>query len=153
MTPESVRPELRWAIEAAQDKQAAAITLLDMSGLSAFTEAFLLCTGFSTPQVEAIAEAVENKLHQHGLRPMHREGRPGAEWILLDYGRFIVHIFTERLRLYYDLERLWRAARRIDITESKPDIAAEGSGLASQAGLKNGSGLYLQPGLKKGQAS
>jgi ribosome-associated protein len=127
VTAEPVRPELRWAIEAAQDKQAAAITLLDLSGLSAFTEAFLLCTGFSTPQVEAIAEAVEEKLRQHGLRPLHREGRAGAEWILLDYGRFIVHVFTERLRLYYDLERLWRSARRIDIVEPKSDLAAGGS--------------------------
>jgi ribosome-associated protein len=138
VTADPLRPELRWAIEAAQDKQAAAITLLDLSGLTAFTEAFLLCNGFSTPQVEAIAEAVEEKLRQHGLRPLHREGRPGAEWILLDYGRFIVHIFTERQRLYYDLERLWRAARRIDVTG--PQTA-------------DGSGLYRQPGLRKGSAS
>jgi ribosome-associated protein len=150
VTADPLRPELRWAIEAAQDKQAAAITLLDLSGLTAFTEAFLLCTGFSTPQVEAIAEAVEEKLRQHGLRPLHREGRQGAEWILLDYGRFIVHIFTERQRLYYDLERLWRAARRIDVTEPQP---ADGSGLYLQPGEKKESGLYLQPGLRKGSAS
>jgi ribosome-associated protein len=141
VTADPFRPELRWAIEAAQDKQAAAITLLDMSGLSAFTEAFLLCSGFSTPQVEAIAEGVERKLREHGLRPAHREGRAGAEWILLDYGRFIVHIFTERLRLYYDLERLWRSARRIDVVEPKSDVAADGPG------------LYLQPGLKKRSGS
>jgi ribosome-associated protein len=126
--PEPLRPELRWAIVAAQDKQAAAITLLDLSGLSAFTEAFLLCTGFSTPQVEAIAEAVEEKLRRHGLRPLHREGQRGAEWVLLDYGRFLVHVFTERQRLYYDLERLWRAARRIEITEPHAGISAIGGG-------------------------
>jgi ribosome-associated protein len=129
VTADHLRPELRWAIEAAQDKKAAAITLLDLTGLGAFTEAFLLCTGFSTPQVEAIAEAVEEKLRQHGLRPIHREGQRGAEWLLLDYGRFLVHIFTERQRLYYDLERLWRAARRIDIVEPGPDVAAGGSEL------------------------
>lgn len=141
MTVESLRPELRWAIEAAQDKQAAAITLLDLSGLGAFTEAFLVCTGFSTPQVAAIAEGIEERLHQHGMRPIHREGRHGAEWLLLDYGRFLVHIFTERHRLYYDLERLWRAARRIDIVESKPGIsAADGSELHVQPGLRRGSG-------------
>jgi ribosome-associated protein len=128
VTAEPLRPELRWAIEAAQDKKASAITLLDMSGLGAFTEAFLLCTGFSTPQVEAIAEAVEHKLREHGLRPLHREGRSGAEWLLLDYGRFLVHVFTERQRLYYDLERLWRAARRIEITESRAGISAVGGG-------------------------
>jgi ribosome-associated protein len=126
VTAETLRPELHWAIEAAQDKKAAAITLLDMSGLGAFTEAFLLCTGFSTPQVEAIAEAVERKLREQGLRPIHREGRQGAEWVLLDYGRFLVHVFTERQRLYYDLERLWRAARRIDIVEPSPGKSAAG---------------------------
>jgi ribosome-associated protein len=138
VTADPLRPELRWAIEAAQDKQASAITLLDLSGLGAFTEAFLLCTGFSTPQVTAIAEGVEEKLRQHGLRPIHREGRHGTEWLLLDYGRFLVHIFTERQRLYYDLERLWRTAKRIDIVEPRPDLSAA-----------DGSGLYLQPGLKK----
>jgi ribosome-associated protein len=126
VTAEPLRPELRWAIEAAQDKQAAAITLLDLSNLTAFTEAFLLCTGFSTPQVEAIAEAIEEKLRQHGLRPLHREGRAGTEWILLDYGRFIIHVFSERQRLYYDLERLWRAARRIEIVETQPGRSAAG---------------------------
>lgn len=130
MTTETLRPELRWAIEAAQDKQAVAVTLLDMTGLGAFTDAFLVCTGFSTPQVQAIGDAVEQKLKEHGLRPEHREGRSGAEWLLLDYGRFIVHIFTERLRRYYDLERLWRTARRIDFTASSPDAPAAGGQLA-----------------------
>jgi ribosome-associated protein len=125
---ESLRPELRWAIEAAQDKKAAAVTLLDMTGLGAFTDAFVLCTGFSTPQVEAISEAIEQKLRAHGIRPIHREGRHGAEWVLLDYGRFIVHVFTGRLRLYYDLERLWRMARRIDFTEPLPGASAAGGG-------------------------
>ena len=128
MTAEPLRPELRWAIQAAQDKQASAVTLLDLSNLSAFTEAFLLCTGFSTPQVEAIAEAIEETLRQHGLRPLHREGRAGTEWILLDYGRFVIHVFTERQRLYYDLERLWRAARRIEIVEPTAGRSAAGGG-------------------------
>jgi ribosome-associated protein len=136
VTADSLRPELRWAIEAAQEKQASAITLLDLTGLGAFTEAFLVLTGFSTPQVEAIAEAVEEKLRQHGIRPVHREGQRGAEWLLLDYGRFLVHIFTERQRFYYDLERLWRAARRVDIVESSP---AHGENrLQIQSGLERG---------------
>ncbi len=139
MTAEPSGPLLRLAIEAAQDKQAAAITLLDLTGLGAFTEAFVLCTGFSTPQVAAIADAIEHNLREHGIRPIHREGQHGAEWLLLDYGRFVVHVFTERQRLYYDLERLWRTARRTDIAETSPGISAAG-----------GSGLYLQPGLKRG---
>jgi ribosome-associated protein len=127
LSTETVRPELLSAIEAAQNKKAGAITVLDLTGLSAFTDYFLLCTGYSTPQVEAISDAVEEALKAHGLRPQHREGRSGAEWLLLDYGSFIVHILTERLRLFYDLERLWRMAHRIDFDESVPGSSATGN--------------------------
>ena len=127
MSTETVRPELLSAIEAAQNKKAGAITLLDLTGLGAFTDYFLLCTGYSTPQVEAIIDAIEEALKARGLRPQHREGRSGAEWLLLDYGGFIVHVLTERLRLFYDLERLWRMARRIDFDENAPGSSAAGS--------------------------
>jgi ribosome-associated protein len=141
VTADSFRPELRWAIDAAQDKKAEAITLLDLSGLGAFTEAFLLCTGFSTPQVEAISDAVEDKLREHGIRPLHREGRRGTEWMLLDYGRFMLHVFTERQRLYYDLERLWRTGRRIDVSEPNPAISGTFTPSANdQPSLKRSTG-------------
>ena len=126
MSTEKLRPELLSAIEAAQSKKADAITLLDLTGLGAFTDYFLLCTGYSTPQVEAISDGIEEALKARGLRPQHREGRSGAEWLLLDYGGFIVHVFTERLRLFYDLERLWRVARRIDFDQSAPGSSAAG---------------------------
>jgi ribosome-associated protein len=126
---DTLRPELRVAIDAAQDKKAAGVTLLDLTGLGAFTQHFLLCTGFSTPQVQAISDSIEEKLKEQGLRPAHREGRAGAEWLLLDYGSFIVHIFTERLRQYYDLERLWRMARRVDFTDP-PDASLARGGTA-----------------------
>jgi ribosome-associated protein len=126
-SPLSLRPELRCAIEAAQDKKASGVTLLDLTGLGAFTESFLLCTGFSTPQLQAISDGIEEALEARGLRLAHREGCSGAEWLLLDYGSFIVHIFSDRLRQYYDLERLWRMARRIDFTEPSPGASvAEG---------------------------
>ena len=117
MSTEKLRPELLSAIEAAQNKKADAITLLDLTGLGAFTDYFLLCTGYSTPQVEAIIDAIEEALKAHGLRPLHREGRSGAEWLLLDYGGFIVHVLTERLRLFYDLERLWARAPVVTLPE------------------------------------
>jgi ribosome-associated protein len=128
LSTEALRPELISAVEAAQNKKADAITLLDLKGLGAFTDYFLLCTGYSTPQVEAISDAIEEALKARGLRPQHREGRSGAEWLLLDYGGFIVHIFTERLRLFYDIERLWRMARRIDFDENAPGSTAAGGG-------------------------
>jgi ribosome-associated protein len=112
---ENLRPELRWAIEAAQDKKAQNVSVLDLSQLSAFAQYFVLCSTGSGPQLEAVSDAIEERLRQHGTKPEHREGRRGAEWVLLDYGRFVIHIFSERARLYYDLERLWRAAPRLDI--------------------------------------
>jgi ribosome-associated protein len=114
-------PELRAAVEAAQDRKAAGITLLDLSGLGAFTGAFVICTGFSQRQVQAIADAIEEALARLGRRPLHREGYNSAEWILLDYGSFVIHVFAERARLFYDIERLWRKAPRVDV----PDLPAE----------------------------
>jgi ribosome-associated protein len=128
VTTNSLRPELQRAIDAAQNKKAAAVTVLDLSGLGAFTGYFLLCTGFSTRQVAAIGDEIEGQLHKLGLRLEHREGNGQSEWMLLDYGSFLVHIFTERARRFYDLERLWRTAKRIEIPDPGPDsIAAAGA--------------------------
>jgi ribosome-associated protein len=113
VTQDPLRPAIRSAVEAAQDKQAADVTVLKLSG--AFVEYFVLASGRSQPQLKAITEAIEQRLHSQGVRLMHREGKSGAaEWLLLDYGDFVVHIFSERARQYYDLERLWRTAERID---------------------------------------
>lgn len=117
MTLDSFPLELRWAVEAAQSKHAAGVTILDMTALAAFTDYFLVCTGFSERQVQAITDEIEEQLGRRGCFPLHREGRGEAEWVLLDYGRFVVHLFSERARLYYDLERLWRAARRTDFSD------------------------------------
>ena len=120
MTPNSLRPEIQSAVEAAQDKQAVDITVLNLSGAGAFAEYFLLCSGQSQPQIQAIGEAIEEKLHRQGRRVTHREGKSSSEWVLLDYGDFVVHIFSERARQYYDLERLWRSAERITFPAPSP---------------------------------
>jgi ribosome-associated protein len=112
---ETLIPEIRWAVEAAQDKQAVDITVLKLAGLGSFAEYFLLCSGQSQPQIQAIGEAIEEKLARQGRRLAHREGKSSAEWVLLDYGYLVAHIFSERAREYYDLERLWRTAERVDI--------------------------------------
>jgi ribosome-associated protein len=108
-----LRSEVRAAVEAAQDKHAVDVTVLKLAG-RAFADYFLLCSGQSQPQIKAIGDAVEERLGRLGVHLAHREGKPGAEWVLLDYGDFVVHIFSERAREYYDLERLWRTAERID---------------------------------------
>jgi ribosome-associated protein len=133
---DSVRPELRWAIEAAQDKQAENVTVLKLGGLGAFAEYFLLCSGASDPQIQAISDAIAEKLDRHGVPHGHREGKHGAEWVLLDYGGFVVHVFSERARLYYDLERLWRAAERLDVLP--PGARATDESQESDSGLAGG---------------
>ena len=127
MTLNSVSPEIRWAAEAAQEKQAVEVTALKLPRAGAFAEYFLLCSGRSQPQIQAIGEAIEERLGRHGVQLAHREGKSNAEWVLLDYGRFVVHIFSERARQYYDLERLWRTAERIDFpsTENRPERPGE----------------------------
>lgn len=120
--------EARWALEAVQEKQALNITALDLSGMGAFADCFLICSAASSPQMEAIADEVERQLELHHRRVLHREGRAGSEWMLLDYGGLVVHIFTERARLFYDLERLWRDALRLDVAEPGPPAAVSQGG-------------------------
>jgi ribosome-associated protein len=124
---DTLQPEVRAAIEAAQEKQAAEVTLLDLAGLGAFTDYFLLCTGFSPRQVEAICDEIEEKLARIGVHLLHREGQSGADWMLLDFGSLIVHVFTERARHFYDLERLWREARRIEFENPAEDNRRPGA--------------------------
>ena len=118
MKIESLPQGVRLAVEAAQNKKAAGITVLDLSGVGAFTEYFVICTGYSTPQVQAICTEVEEQLHKSlGRSPEHREGQRSAEWALLDFGGFVVHVFGEQARRYYDLERLWGFAPKLDIPD------------------------------------
>ncbi len=112
---------VRLAVEAAQEKKAAGITVLNLSAGGAFTEYFVICTAFSTPQVQAICNEVEAQLHKKLNRsPEHREGHRSAEWALLDFGGFVVHVFSEQARRYYDLERLWRMAPKLELPD-QPD--------------------------------
>jgi ribosome-associated protein len=121
---DSLPQGVRLAVEAAQNKKAAGITVLDLSGVGAFTDYFVICTGFSTPQVQAICSEVEEQLEKHLDRsPKHREGHDSAEWALIDFGGFILHVFSEQARRYYDLERLWRSSPKLEIPD-EPGVAA-----------------------------
>ena len=124
---ESLPQGVRLAVEAAQEKKAAGITVLDLTAAGAFTDYFVVCTGFSTPQVQAICTEVEAQLYKNLSRsPEHREGYRSAEWALLDFGGFVVHVFSEQARRYYDLERLWRNVPRYDIPDL-PDAVLSGN--------------------------
>jgi len=124
MTPDHTLQALHRAAAAALDKKADDLVLLNLEEVASFTGYFLLCTGHSARQVQAIADSVEKQLAHAGLRPAHLEGYQNGEWVLLDYVDFIVHIFSETARSYYDLERLWRRAARLPVPEdSRPRIA------------------------------
>ena len=123
MIPEFLPKAIRLAMEAAQDKKASAITALSLEGLGAFAEDFLICSAGSARQIEAIGNAIEERLREEGFRAPRREGRMGTEWLLLDYGRLVIHIFSEKARQFYDIERLWRAAKRVDIPEARSSSA------------------------------
>jgi ribosome-associated protein len=127
---ESLPKGVQLAVKAAQEKKAGAITVLDLTGLGAFTEYFVICTGFSTPQVQAICTEIEEQLYKQLQRsPEHREGQRSAEWALLDFGRFVVHVFSEQARRYYDLERLWRSAAKLEIPDEPGSLNRESAPL------------------------
>ena len=113
------------AAHAASEKKATDLVLLELGKIASFTEFFLICTGASTRQVQAISNAIEETLRKSGKRPLHIEGYSSAEWILLDYGDFIVHVFSPASRRFYDLERLWRDAPRVEVREVREDSKTE----------------------------
>ena len=108
---------LEEAVHAAQGRKALALSVLDLQALSSFTDFFLICSGTSTRHTQAICDAVVEQLEKAGVRPSHVEGYAQAEWILLDYLDFVVHIFLKRAREFYDLERLWKKAARVLVPE------------------------------------
>jgi ribosome-associated protein len=116
--------EVARAVKAALDKKATDVVVLDLRNTPAFTDFFILCSGNSTRQVKAIADAVEEALRAAKIRPAHTEGYDKGEWILMDYFSFIVHVFSPQMRLFYSLERLWGDAERIDVTD-EPPVAAK----------------------------
>jgi ribosome-associated protein len=106
------------AIRACQEKKAEEITILELEqGSGAFTDYFVVCSGSNPRQVQAIADEVETRLKKAGLWPNQIEGYKQAEWVLLDYFDFVVHVFSEKARKFYDLERLWKSSRRLDPSE------------------------------------
>jgi ribosome-associated protein len=111
------------ALEAVRSKKAEAITVLDLRKTAAFTDYFLICTGANSRQVHAIADAVQEALKGAKVRPTIVEGYQRAEWVLLDYFDFVVHVFSPAARHFYGLERLWGAATRIEVPDDEPSIA------------------------------
>lgn len=115
MKKNELKKQLSEALAACQDKKAEDIAVLEMEpAAGAFTDYFLICSGTNPRQIQAISDEVELRLKRAGSYPNNVEGYKQAEWVLLDYVDFVVHIFSAAARRYYDLERLWRTAKKLE---------------------------------------
>lgn len=111
---QQTRQQVARAVSAVENKKGEDVVILEMDrDAGAFTDYFVLCSGANPRQIQAISDEIQKQLAQAGTRPNSLEGYNQAEWVLLDYVDFVVHIFSERARKFYDLERLWKSARRL----------------------------------------
>ena len=118
MKKNNLKLQVSEAISACQEKKAEALTILELEkGSGAFTDYFVICSGTNPRQIQAISDEVEERLEKAGQRPTHIEGYKQAEWVLLDYVDFVVHVFSQKARKFYALERLWKSAKRLEPSE------------------------------------
>lgn len=110
------------AIEALEDKKAENISLIDISEVSVLADFFLIASGNNKNQVQAMIDSVEEKLGRAGAAPRHVEGYQTGNWVLMDYGDLIVHVFDRQNRLFYDLERIWRDGKQIRVEDFKKGL-------------------------------
>jgi len=136
-TATTPRKQLLEALAACEEKKAEEVSLLEMEPSSgAFTDYFLICSGTNPRQIQAISDEVELRLKRAGVYPNSIEGYTQAEWVLIDYVDFVVHIFSPAARKYYDLERLWKSAKRLEPREiaRKPRRRAAPEGAVAKRG-------------------
>ena len=114
------RSQVVSAVQACEEKKGEEISILEMDkNTSAFTDYFVICSGKNPRQIQAIADEVELRLKREGVRASQVEGYNQADWVLIDYVDFVVHVFSEASRKFYDLERLWKSARKLTLDELK----------------------------------
>lgn len=130
---EALDERLCTALRAASDKKALDLTVLDLRELASFTDYFVITSGTNQRQVQAIADEVVERLKKQGTRAARVEGYNSAEWVLVDYGDFIVHVFEDKARRFYDLERLWREAARVELP---PDFLDQDTGGGTAGSLR-----------------
>jgi len=124
MKKRDLRKQVAIAVRACEAKKASEISILQLGQqASGFTDYFVLSSGANPRQVQAIADDVDQKLSAAGIRPRHTEGYNQADWILMDYVDFVVHIFSETARKFYDLERLWKSAARLQLADLEKPLA------------------------------
>ena len=155
MKRNELKAQVAIAVRACQGKKAADISILRLDEqASGFTDYFVVCSGANPRQVQAIADEVDEKLSAIGVEPSHREGYNQAGWVLLDYVDFVVHIFSESARKFYDLERLWKTATRLQLADlEKPAAKKKAAAPAKRAPAKKAAKKKSPtPSTRSGQA-
>jgi ribosome-associated protein len=127
-----ITKEIQLVIDSVQEKKAEDVTVLDLQKLTSFTDYFVICSGESEPQIRTIFKNVEEKLKAAGIELHHMEGKFETGWVLMDYRDFVVHIFSPEKRMYYELERLWGDAPRMEISD--PVSASRSNGNRARVG-------------------
>jgi ribosome-associated protein len=157
----NTRQQVARCVQAIESKKGESVVILEMDrNAGAFTDYFVLCSGTNPRQIQAISDEVERQLAQAGTRPNSLEGYNQSEWVLLDYVDFVVHIFSERARKFYDLERLWKSARRLTPADlaKKPAarkkivrraVTARAAGKKAASRSRSSSGKATGKGKKK----
>ncbi|HZU32180.1 MAG TPA: ribosome silencing factor [Candidatus Angelobacter sp.] len=129
-----IRQQVALAVQVIEDKKGEDVVILEMDRNSgAFTDYFIVCSGTNPRQIQAIADDVQKQLGDEGQRPNSVEGYNQAEWVLVDYVDFVLHIFSERARKFYDLERLWKSAKRLTPADLAKPAAAKKPSAAKKA--------------------
>jgi len=153
MRKDDVRAQVATAVRACHEKKATDISVLQLDEqASGFTDYFVLCSGSNPRQVQAIADDVDEKLSATGVEPKHREGYEQADWVLIDYVDFVVHIFSEAARKFYDLERLWKSAKRLEAADLLKPARAAAKKSARRAGAKTAGAATKSGGSIKSAA-
>ena len=163
MKRNELKAQVAIAVRACQGKKAADISILRLDEqASGFTDYFVVCSGANPRQVQAIADEVDEKLSATGVEPLHREGYNHADWILLDYVDFVVHIFSESARKFYDLERLWKTAKRLQLADlekpvrkpaAKKPAASAKRAKAAKSAAKSAGKSTAKPAARKRRSS
>jgi len=130
---ETLDDRIMTALRAASDKKAIDTTVLDLREIASFTDFFVIVSGSNERQVQAISDAVSETLKKNGSAAARVEGYKTAEWILLDYGDFVVHVFDEKARKFYDLERLWRESKRVALPAELANFTDADSSLRNES--------------------
>ncbi len=131
MAKESIdgKERLLLCINASLKRKAKNLTVLNLKELSSFADYFIICSGTSDRQVQSIAASIRENLKEYGIVPLGIEGKSLGKWVLMDYEDVIIHVFYEPIREFYDIERLWPDAPRMDVGDDVTELTALGKGI------------------------